>query len=306
MATTRYVWDVVNDNYLSENDGTSTTAVYTNEPSQFGELASQRRGGTSNFYHFDGQGSTRALTDASENVTDTDVYSAFGESVASTGATTNPFGYRGALGYYANPSTSDWSVHGRIFEPDIARWLSRDTSAMGSYRYAITWATGWFGSFLPREDRVPPGVSNCCRLCAKANGAIARERIRFSPYTAGDGFQGNAMLHCLSSCMTRRNCGESCRKAFWDGRESPFDSLGRTVRWDDLMDLRNNAVGADCGSDKSALEGKSCWGCCLNALRAGQLSCEKEGGGLTPCPFEVENPKPIADFPDIPPFSGIP
>ncbi len=34
MTTSRFVWDVVNDTYLSENDGTSTTAVVTNEPSQ--------------------------------------------------------------------------------------------------------------------------------------------------------------------------------------------------------------------------------------------------------------------------------
>ena len=72
MAKTEYIWDVVTDNVMMEKDGAgSTQAVYTQEPSQYGRLISQRRGSQTSYYHFDGNGNTRALTDASQNVTDT-------------------------------------------------------------------------------------------------------------------------------------------------------------------------------------------------------------------------------------------
>src|SRR2546422_1046083 len=36
MAVTNYLWDVENDSYLAETDGSdSTTAVYTNEPDHY-------------------------------------------------------------------------------------------------------------------------------------------------------------------------------------------------------------------------------------------------------------------------------
>ncbi len=140
MATTRYVWDVLNDNYLSENDGPSTTAVYTNEPTEFGELVSQRRGGVSRYHHLDGQRSTRALTDTHENITDTDIYSAFGEGVASTGSSANPFGFKGALGYHTDSDTGDLYIRARQYWPTIARWLSQDplglTNRINLYSYA--------------------------------------------------------------------------------------------------------------------------------------------------------------------------
>ena len=45
MATTNYVWDLLNDIYLMETDeGGVTTAVYTQEPSHYGGLINQKRG----------------------------------------------------------------------------------------------------------------------------------------------------------------------------------------------------------------------------------------------------------------------
>lgn len=79
MAKTRYIWDVRHDSYLMEKDGAgTTTAVYTNEPTPYGRLLSQHRSGVSSYYHFDGHGSTRALTNEDQDVTDTAAYTAFG------------------------------------------------------------------------------------------------------------------------------------------------------------------------------------------------------------------------------------
>src|SRR3990167_6118430 len=127
MTVTNYIWDVESDNLLLETDVSgATTAVYTNEPDVFGELVSQRRGGASSYYHFDAQRSTRELTEANQNVTDAATYTAFGEAVASSGVTSNPFGYQGALGYYVNPETNDLYVRARFYAAQLGRFTSRD------------------------------------------------------------------------------------------------------------------------------------------------------------------------------------
>ncbi len=62
-------------------------------------------GGAKRFYHGDGQLSTRLLTDGAGAVTDTYIYDAFGNTLASTGNTPNRYKYTGEqydpnLGYY--------------------------------------------------------------------------------------------------------------------------------------------------------------------------------------------------------------
>jgi RHS repeat-associated protein len=131
VAVTNFIWDELSDNVLLETDESDAlTARYTNRPEQFGKLLSQYRIEdekiVERFYHYDGQHSTRDLTDANETVTDTFIYSAYGAEVARTGTTTNPFGYKGAVGYYTNADTDDIYVRARTYEPAIGRWLSAD------------------------------------------------------------------------------------------------------------------------------------------------------------------------------------
>ncbi len=125
MTSTHYLWDFASDNLLMEKDDNGNTiASYEHEPGLHGELISQRRNGQTYYYHYDGLGNTVAVTDENENVVETATYSAFGEVVQKTSSIANPFGYKGALGYYTNPVTNDLDVRGRIFKPVIARWLS--------------------------------------------------------------------------------------------------------------------------------------------------------------------------------------
>ena len=131
MPTTNFIWDELSDNVLLETDETDAlTAHYTNRPEQFGKLISQYRiedeKVVESYYHYDGENSTRDLSDANENVTDTFTYTAYGEEVARTGTTTNPFGYKGAVGYYTNAETSDIYVRARTYEPALGCWLSAD------------------------------------------------------------------------------------------------------------------------------------------------------------------------------------
>ncbi|MEX0718926.1 MAG: hypothetical protein WD066_20195 [Planctomycetaceae bacterium] len=80
MAETNYLWSSKFDNIVAETDGGGAIqAVYTQEPRVHGELISQRRGSDTSYFHYDGQGNTRALTNASQEVTDDYRYAAWGE-----------------------------------------------------------------------------------------------------------------------------------------------------------------------------------------------------------------------------------
>ena len=139
MPVTNYIWDVVSDNLLMEkDDDDETIARYVQEPSLYGEVISQERDGETRYYNYDGEGNTCELTDENQNVTDTYEYSAFGNEIARTGTTENPFGYKGALGYYTNGKTNDVYVRARTYEPMIGRWISEDLLGFvdGVNRYA--------------------------------------------------------------------------------------------------------------------------------------------------------------------------
>jgi hypothetical protein len=51
--------------------------------------------GNAQYYHYDSRGSTLALTDGSQVVSDQYAYDPFGDVVSRSGATENPFGYVG-------------------------------------------------------------------------------------------------------------------------------------------------------------------------------------------------------------------
>jgi RHS repeat-associated protein len=127
VTTTKYVWDPVFDCVTHELDeNNAVKAVYHNEPQQYGGVLSQRRGNTSHYHHYDALGSTRFLTDSTGNVTDTYLNDAWGNSVASTGPTVNPFRWVGKYGYYTDNSTGQVYVRARTYQPVVARWRSVD------------------------------------------------------------------------------------------------------------------------------------------------------------------------------------
>ena len=127
MARKYFFWDPLSDNILQERDETgSVTAEYTAEPGLYGNIISQNRGGVESQYHYDAQGSTLAVTDDNQNVTDTFAYSAFGEVTERTGTTEVPFQYIGQRGYNTDSLTGQIMARERPYEPVRARWLSVD------------------------------------------------------------------------------------------------------------------------------------------------------------------------------------
>ena len=59
------------------------------------DLVSQNREGVKSFYHVDGLGSTRALSDVNGLVTDSYIYDAFGRLIGSVGSTGNVYLFAG-------------------------------------------------------------------------------------------------------------------------------------------------------------------------------------------------------------------
>jgi RHS repeat-associated protein len=139
-GTTNFVWDGQNV-LLEASAGNVIQAVYTLEPQTYGNLVSQRRGGATSFYHFDGLGSTIQLTGAAGSVTDSYLYDSWGNFLATTGSTSNPFRFVGRSGYYQDPDLPAYYVRARYYDSGKARFLSSDSwshqiPAIGFYVYA--------------------------------------------------------------------------------------------------------------------------------------------------------------------------
>lgn len=126
-----YFWDPDEDNIVQERDDDGNlVAEYTTEPYLRGNLISQNRGGVVSQYHFDSQGSTLALSNDNQEVTDTYGYNAFGEVVEHTGNTVNPFQFGGQKGIYRNEETGDYMAFGRTLSAIQGRWLTESLAAV--------------------------------------------------------------------------------------------------------------------------------------------------------------------------------
>jgi RHS repeat-associated protein len=78
------------------------------------------------YYHFDNEGSTTLLTDDNGTVTDSYAYTPYGEVVASSGTTVNPFTWLGDLGIMQEGTTGLYYMRQRYYDSTTARFLSPD------------------------------------------------------------------------------------------------------------------------------------------------------------------------------------
>jgi RHS repeat-associated protein len=87
------------------------------------DRVSLRRSGASHYYLADGQGSIRMLTDSTGTVTDSTMYSAFGETLFSSGSTPNPFLYTGEQ---LDPNSGFYYNRARWYDSRVGRFASVD------------------------------------------------------------------------------------------------------------------------------------------------------------------------------------
>jgi len=87
------------------------------------DLICQNRSGTVSYYYYDGQHSTRSLTDDIAEVTDTYNYDAFGVLLNRSGATENNFLYTGEQ---FDPNVGFYYLRARYYNPEIGRFTTVD------------------------------------------------------------------------------------------------------------------------------------------------------------------------------------
>jgi RHS repeat-associated protein len=157
-------------------------------------LISTNREGTKRYFHFDGLGSTRALTDSSENVTDTYEYNAFGVLEASSGSSVNPYRYVGQYGYYddgAMGSASGLLLLGvRYYSPAHGRFWSWDpVPNINLYAY----------------------VSNSATMAIDPTGTLFWIVVAVAAVVCAGGC-GKAALEDLAECSDTPSCRFMCER----------------------------------------------------------------------------------------------
>ncbi|MCW3052219.1 MAG: repeat protein [Chthonomonadales bacterium] len=90
-----------------------------------GEVIAEKRGGVRSLYVPDPLGSTMALLDNTQSLTDTFAYWPYGESVRLTGSTPTPFQFVGTQGYFRDSSSTTY-VRARVLDTTDGRWTTKD------------------------------------------------------------------------------------------------------------------------------------------------------------------------------------
>jgi RHS repeat-associated core domain len=280
MPAINYDWDDVEDNIVEEYDDAGiTVAEYTTLPGLYGNIISQNRAGVESQFHYDALGSTLAVTDDNQNVTDTFAYTAFGDVTERTGTTEVPVQYIGQKGYYRGASAGDCLVRQRNYDPPKSRWLSVDPipDYLHSNAYAYCHANP-----INKYDLSGTIILWCahqvdrlkCAVCARLVGFEVLNELWLRGIDVNDWANGGrAMLHCVAVCRSSRQCRGSCLY-WWQARET-----GTTVA--DEMGRHNNRAGDTCAFASSETTWlylswpQSCLDCCLDQWKAGALMCQR-------------------------------
>ena len=88
------------------------------------DLISMNRASVNSYYHYDGLGSTRQLTNSAGAVAVTYTYDAFGNKIAGTGTSANVYGFTGEQQF--NEADNLVFLRARYYDPKIGRFISRD------------------------------------------------------------------------------------------------------------------------------------------------------------------------------------
>ena len=105
---------------METNEFDTVLAAYT-----YGnDLISMNRAGENSYYHYDGLGSTRQLTDNTEAVLAEYTYDAFGNVVAQTGTSDNTYGFTGEQQFGEGDNLV--FLRARYYDLSIGRFISRD------------------------------------------------------------------------------------------------------------------------------------------------------------------------------------
>jgi RHS repeat-associated protein len=99
-----------------------------------GEIVEEDRGGTVRGYVPDPLGSTRALLNSSQTITDSWSYWPYGEVQTSEATTPTPFTFVGTHGYHKD-ATGLTYVRARFYRPSVGQWVTTDAAYPSGLAY---------------------------------------------------------------------------------------------------------------------------------------------------------------------------
>jgi len=148
--TTTFIVDQNRDyaQVLFETDGANDTLYSYGD-----DLLSQTRNGVTSTYHYDGLGSTRALTDSAGTITDSYDYEAFGELLNHTGSTENNYRFTGEQ---YDPNLNQYYLRARYYNQQNGRFTQQDTW-MGNNTDPITLHKYLYANVDPANTIDPTG-----------------------------------------------------------------------------------------------------------------------------------------------------
>jgi YD repeat-containing protein len=161
-TTIDYYFD--GDDLITEAQGANILAYYT----QGQGLISQRRNNASYFYHYDGLGSTKALTDTYQMIQASYVYNLLGEILLQQEATLNPFKYAGADNVY-----KDQDVDLNYVEKGwYTKYLTGDVVLSTSQSIRGERCPSWYPEWACAEWQIVK------KACGGINAALPPQKIK--------------------------------------------------------------------------------------------------------------------------------
>ncbi len=144
-----------------------------------GEVLSENRNGVIRDYVPDSLGSTIALLDNAQTITDTFEYWPYGEVRTRTGTTATPFQFVGTMGYYTDASGRAY-VRARYLRMDMTRWLTEDPIGFDGgdwnvYGYVIQNPTYYTDELGLQQDRTKccnERIKTCCDRPSHPGGGM--------------------------------------------------------------------------------------------------------------------------------------
>ncbi|MCS6860677.1 MAG: hypothetical protein NZT92_10205, partial [Abditibacteriales bacterium] len=240
----RFIYD--GSSVVSEQDIASGNFVVVYDHGN-SDLVRQTRGTTASYYQFDGLGSTRQLTNASQAVTDTTSYDAWGNVLSSSGTTANPFKYVGSLGYYADADNGMMLLGARYYSAGIGRFSSLDPmrDSYNWYAYVGNKTTG-FVDPSGLQEKSPPislpptgKIGNCEYTIRVESDAIVitvkcgdrppitiritRDMIGAGGKTGNCEWEVNTGSKTMTVCCTDRKGKRDCFTINYDTGRSEID-----------------------------------------------------------------------------------
>jgi RHS repeat-associated protein len=162
-VTTTQVFDGDTDDIIQQvdgADGTNSSPITTNYVYGANGLASADPASDSDdagvvYYGEDALGSVVDLTDAAGNATDEYAYDAFGQNLAHSGSSVQPFTF---MGNEVDTTTGDDDFNAREYNPALGTFLSQDPVA-GNSEAPVTEDAYIYGDDNPYADSDPTGMA---------------------------------------------------------------------------------------------------------------------------------------------------